>query len=52
MKAVDQVRRDETREKGPAHRALMHKTRFIWRKHPWTLTEAQHRRLGNWNTST
>ena len=29
MKAVDQVRRDEIREKGPAHKALMHKTRFI-----------------------
>ena len=46
MKAVDQVRRDETREKGPAHKALMHKTRFIWLKNPWNLTEAQHRRLG------
>ena len=45
MKAVDQVRRDEIREKGPAHKALMHKTRFIWLKNPWNLTEAQHRRL-------
>ena len=30
MEAVDQVRRDEVREKGPAHKALMYKTRFIW----------------------
>ena len=29
----------------PAH-ALMHKTRCIWLKNPWNLTEAQHRRLG------
>ena len=46
MKAVDQVRRDEIREKGAAHKALMHKTRFIWLKNPWNLTETQHRRLG------
>ena len=46
MAAVDQVRRDEIREKGPAQKALMHKTRFIWLKNPWNLTEAQHRRLG------
>ena len=32
MAAVDQVRRDEIREKGPDHRALMHKTRFIWQQ--------------------
>ncbi len=46
MAAVDQVRRDEIREKGPAHKALMHKTRFIWLKNPWNLTAAQHQRLG------
>ena len=46
MAAVDQVRRDEIREKGPAHKALLHKTRFIWLKNPWNLTEAQHQRLG------
>ena len=34
MAAVDQVRRDEIREKGPAHKALLHKTRFIWLKNP------------------
>ncbi len=46
MQAVDQVRRDEIREKGPAQKALMHKTRFIWLKHPWNLTDAQEHRLG------
>jgi transposase len=46
MEAVDQVRRDEIREKGPAHKALMYKTRFIWLKNPWNLTEGQTFRLG------
>jgi transposase len=46
MQAVDQVRRDEIREKGPAHKALMYKTRFIWLKNPWNLTAPQARRLG------
>ena len=46
MEAVDQVRRDEIREKGPAHKALMYKTRFIWLKNPWNLTETQALRLG------
>ena len=46
MDAVDQVRRDETREKGAAHKALMHKTRYIWLKNPWNLTERQALRLG------
>ena len=46
MQAVDQVRRDEVREKGPAHKALMYKTRFIWLKNPWNLTENQALRLG------
>ena len=46
MTAVDQVRRDEIREKGPAHKALMHKTRFIWLKNPWNLTARQQHRLG------
>ena len=40
MKAVDQVRRDELREKGRAQKVLMHKTRFIWPKNPWNLTRA------------
>ena len=46
MEAVDQVRRDEVREKGPAHKALMYRTRFIWLKNPWNLTESQATRLG------
>jgi transposase len=46
MEAVDQVRRDEIREKGPPHKALMYKTRFIWLKNPWNLTEGQAFRLG------
>ena len=46
LDAVDQVRRDEVREKGPAHKALMYKTQFIWLKNPWNLTEHQTRRLG------
>ena len=45
MEAVDQVRRDEIREKGPAHKALMVKTRFIWLKNPWNLTDGQTFRL-------
>ena len=28
------MRRDEIREKGLAHKALMYKTRFIWLKNP------------------
>ncbi len=40
------MRRDEIREKGPAHKALMYKTRFIWLKNPWNLTEHQTIRLG------
>ncbi len=46
INAVDQVRRDEIREKGPEHNALMRKTRFIWLKNPWNLTERQALRLG------
>ena len=43
--AVDQVRRDEIRDKGPAHKALMAKTRYLWLKNPWNLTEKQQLRL-------
>ena len=46
MEAVDRVRRDEVREKGPVHKALIVKTRFIWLKNPWNLTEGQAFRLG------
>lgn len=44
-KAVDQVRRDEIREKGKEHKALMSKTRSIWLKNPWNLTDKQQARL-------
>ncbi|MES0447282.1 MAG: ISL3 family transposase [Desulfobacterales bacterium] len=44
-KAVDLVRRDEIREKGAAHKALMNKTRYIWLKNPWNLTSKQKGRL-------
>ena len=43
--AVDQVRRDEIREKGKAHKDLMAKTRYIWLKNPWNLTDKQQSRL-------
>jgi transposase len=46
MEAVEQVRRDETREKGAQHKALMSKTRYIWLKNPCNLTEQQALRLG------
>lgn len=46
MAAVDQVRRDEIREKGPTHQALLRKTRYIWLKNPWNLTDLQRQRLG------
>lgn len=46
MEAVDRVRRDEIREKGPVHKALMYKTRFIRLKNPRNLTEARAFRLG------
>ncbi len=45
-KAVDQVRRDEIREKGQSHKQLMRKTRYIWLKNPWNLTDKQQERLG------
>lgn len=43
--AVDQVRRDEIRDKGKAHKQLMAKTRYIWLKNPWNLTDKQQARL-------
>lgn len=44
-RAVDQVRRDEIREKGADHKELMAKTRYIWLKNPWNLTQKQQLRL-------
>ena len=37
--------RDEIREKGKAHKELMTKTRYIWLKNPWNLTDKQQTRL-------
>jgi transposase len=45
MNAVDQVRRDEIREKGKSHKELVTHTRFIWLKNPWNLTDTQKGRL-------
>ncbi len=45
IQAVDQVRRDEIREKGKTHKELMTKTRYIWLKNPWNLTDKQRLRL-------
>ena len=46
-KAVDQVRREEIREKGKSHKSLVAKTRYIWLKNPWNLTDRQQARLSN-----
>lgn len=46
MQAVDQVRRDEIREKGAEHKTLVTRTRYIWLKNPWNLTDRQAARLG------
>lgn len=46
MEAVDQVRREEIREKGKNCRELLVRSRFIWLKNPWNLTEKQKGRLG------
>jgi transposase len=47
MQAVDQVRRDEIKEKGKEHKILMKNTRYIWLKNPWNLTDKQSDRLGS-----
>lgn len=45
MEAVDQVRRDEIREKGAEHKQLVARTRYVWLKNPWNLTDKQAARL-------
>ena len=45
MEAVDQVRRDEVREKGEAYKQLVARTRYVWLKNPWNLTDKQATRL-------
>ena len=47
MEAVDQVRRDEIREKGKEHKGLMKDSRYIWLKNPWNLTPKQRARLSS-----
>lgn len=46
MDAVDQVRRDEVHEKGKQHKELIKRTRYLWLKNPWNLTDKQKARLG------
>ena len=47
MAALDQVRRDEIREKGKEHKDLMKDSRYIWLKTPWNLTPKQRARLSS-----
>lgn len=47
MTAVDQVRRDEVKEKGKEHKQLIKHSRYIWLKNPWNLTEKQKVKLGS-----
>ena len=45
MDAVDQIRRDEIREKGAEFKQLVARTRYVWLKNPWNLTDKQAARL-------
>ena len=47
MNAVDQVRRDEIREKGKEHKELVKRTRYLWLKNPWNLQDNQKARLSD-----
>jgi transposase len=47
MTAVDQVRRNEVKEKGKEHKQLIKHSRYIWLKNPWNLTEKQKAKLGS-----
>jgi transposase len=47
LDAVDQVRRDEIRDKGKQHKELMKDSRYIWLKNPWNLTPRQQARLSS-----
>lgn len=44
-KAVDDVRRQEIREKGRTHKDLVKNSRYLWLKNPWHLTGGQAERL-------
>ena len=46
MDAVDQVRRDEIKEKWETHKELIKHTRYIWLKNQWNMTEKQKSKLG------
>ena len=45
LEAVDDVRRQEIHDKGTQHQDLVTKTRYIWLKNPWNLTDGQRVRL-------
>jgi len=45
MDAVDQVRKEEVRNLKDEHPELLKKTRYIWLKNPWNLTDKQHLKL-------
>lgn len=45
MEAVDEVRRQEIAQKGQQHKDLVKRTRYIWLKNPWNLTDKQKLRL-------
>lgn len=45
MNAVDQVRRDEAKEKEAQDPSVLKNTRYIWLKNPWNLNELQKTKL-------
>jgi transposase len=47
MEAVDTVRKEEARELKAEEPELLKKTRYIWLKNPWNLTECQSLRLSD-----
>ena len=47
MEAVDQVRRNEAKDKNTQDPTVLKNTRYIWLKNPWNLTELQKTRLGD-----
>lgn len=47
MEAVDQVRRNEAKDKNTQDPTVLQNTRYIWLKNPWNLTELQKTRLGD-----
>jgi len=45
MEAVDAVRRQEIAQKDQQHKDLVKRSRYIWLKNPWNLTDKQKMRL-------